>query len=137
MAATAGAAQARAHRMTAAIRDAFMASSPEVRAYDLLGSVPLRTRRQGVAGPQATLEALRFAMSGNAYVVRDFGVEPLGKESTLVRASISYPERDVTVVTSVESLVTGRDGLIWRSRIVASGAEAERILRDEGPELGL
>jgi len=92
---------------------------------------------RGVAGPQAKLEGLRFASSGNAYVVRDFVVEPLGNESALVRASISYPERDVTVMTSVESLVSGRDGLIWRSRIVASGAEAERILRDEGPALGL
>jgi hypothetical protein len=92
---------------------------------------------RGVAGPQATLEALRFAASGNRYVVRDFEVEALGKEAALVRASISYPERDVTVVTSVESLVSGRDGLLWRSRIVASRAEAERILRDEGPELGL
>jgi hypothetical protein len=92
---------------------------------------------RGVAGPQATLEALRFASSGNAYVVRDFEVEPLGEEAALVRASISYSDRDVTVMTPVESLVSGCDGLIWRWRIVSSRAEAERILKDEGPELGL
>ena len=92
---------------------------------------------RGVAGPAATIEAMRFAASGNAYTVRDFEIEALGDDAALVRASISHEEQAMTVMTSVHWLVSGRHGLIWRARIVADRDEAERVLRENGPGLGV
>jgi hypothetical protein len=92
---------------------------------------------RGVAGPDATIEAMRFAASGDGFTVRDFEIEALETDVVLVRASTSHSERDVSVLTSVQWLVSGRDGLIWRARIVASRAEAELVLRDEGHALGV
>ena len=83
---------------------------------------------RGVAGPEATIEAMRFAASGAAYTVRDFEIEALGEQAVLARASISREESTVSVVTSVHSVISGRGGLIWRSRIVPNREEAERIL---------
>jgi hypothetical protein len=92
---------------------------------------------RGVAGPEATIEAMRFAASGNAYAVRDFEIEAVGEQAALVRASISHEERGVVVVSSTLWVVSGRDGLIWRSRVVATREVAKRTLRDEGDELGM
>jgi len=92
---------------------------------------------RGVAGPTGTIEAMRFAASGNAYTVRDFEIEALGDEAALVRASISREEHAMTVMTSVHWLVSGHQGLIWRARIVADMDEAERLLRETGPGLGI
>ena len=92
---------------------------------------------RGVAGPAATIEAMRFAAAGNAYTVRDFEIEALGDEAALVRASISREEQPMTVMSSVHWLVSGRQGLIWRARMVADMDEAERVLRESGPGLGI
>jgi hypothetical protein len=92
---------------------------------------------RGVAGPDATIEAMRFAASGNAYTVRDFQIEAVGEHAALVRASISRREQVVGVMTSIQCLVSGRNGLIWRSRIVPSREDAERILAEEGCGLGM
>jgi hypothetical protein len=91
---------------------------------------------RGVVGPEATIEAMRFAAAGNAYSVRDFDIEPVGDNAALLRASISHEEQAVGVVTSIRWLVTGREGRIWRSRIVATREEADRLLLEEGPGLG-
>jgi len=90
-----------------------------------------------VAGPAATIEAMRFAAAGNAYTVRDFEIEALGDEAALVRASISREEQPMTVMSSVHWLVSGRHGLIWRARMVSDMDQAERVLRESGPGLGI
>jgi hypothetical protein len=92
---------------------------------------------RGVAGPAATIEAMRFAASGSAYTVRDFEIEALGDEAALVRTSISREEHAMTVMTSVHWLVSGRHGLIWRSRLVEDRDEAESVLFENGPGLGV
>ena len=93
---------------------------------------------RAVAGPESTIEAMRFAAAGNAYTVREFEVETLGAEAALVSASISHDDQQVlSVMTRVNWVVSGRDGLIWRARIVATRQEAERILESYGPDLGL
>jgi hypothetical protein len=92
---------------------------------------------RGVAGPDATIEAMRFADSGDVYTVREFEIEAFGEQVALVRASISHDEEGVPVTTAVQWLVTGRRGLIWRSRTVETREEAERILRDDGHGLGM
>jgi hypothetical protein len=92
---------------------------------------------RGIAGPDATIEAMRFAASGDAYAVRDFEVEAFGEQLALLRASISHEERGTPVTTDVQWLVSGRGGLIWRARRVATREEAERVLGDEGRGLGM
>lgn len=92
---------------------------------------------RGVAGPEATIEAMRFAASGNANTVRDYEIEAVGDDAVLVRASISRDEQGVAVTTSVLWVVSGRDGLIWRSRIVSTRDEAEHILGENGRGLGM
>jgi hypothetical protein len=92
---------------------------------------------RAVAGPESTIEAMRFAAAGNAYTVREFEVETLGAAAALVSASISHDDQVVSVMTRVNWVVSGRDGLIWRARIVATRQEAERILESYGPDLGL
>jgi hypothetical protein len=91
---------------------------------------------RGITGPDATIEAMRFAASGNAYTVHEFEIEALARQVVLVRATISHAE-DESSTTVVQWLVSGRDGLIWRSRRVGSRDEAERILRDAGRGLGI
>jgi hypothetical protein len=93
---------------------------------------------RGVAGPAATIEAMRFAAAGNAYTVRDFEIAALGDEAALVRASISREEQQpMTVMSCVHWLVSGRQGLIWRARMVSDMDQAERVLRESGPGLGI
>ena len=92
---------------------------------------------RGVAGPEATIEAMRFAAAGNAYTVREFEVEALGEAAALVFASISQDDQALSVMTRVHWVVSGRDGLIRRARIVATREEAERILKSYGSDLGL
>jgi len=92
---------------------------------------------RGVAGPESTIEAMRFAAAGNAYTVREFEVEALGAEAAFVTASICHDDQALSVMTRVHWALTGRGGLIWRARIVATREEAERILQSYGPDLGL
>jgi hypothetical protein len=92
---------------------------------------------RGIAGPDATIEAMRFAAAGDAETVREFEVESLAEQVALVRAAISRAGQDEPDTTVLEWVVSGRDGLIWRSRRVESRDEAERILRDSGRGLGM
>jgi hypothetical protein len=92
---------------------------------------------RGIAGPDATIEAMRFAAAGAVYTVREFEVEALGQELALVSATIAQTKQGVLVSTAVHSLVSGRDGLIWRSRKVENRDEAERIVRKHGRGLGM
>jgi hypothetical protein len=92
---------------------------------------------RGFAGREASIEAMRFAASGGTYTVLDFEIEALGEEAALVSTSIAQDDRGTAVTTRLHWLLTGRDGLIWRSRSVASRAEAERLLGSEGPGLGM
>ena len=92
---------------------------------------------RGLAGRDATIEAMRFAASGDAYTVLDFEIEALGEQAALVSTSIARDDQGDTVTTRIQWLVSGRDGLIWRSRSVSSRAEAEQLLRDEGLGLGV
>jgi hypothetical protein len=92
---------------------------------------------RGIAGADATIEAMRFADSGDAYTVREFEVEALARQVALVRATISHTAQAESSTTVVQWLVSGRDGSIWRSRKVVGRREAERILRDAGRGLGM
>jgi hypothetical protein len=92
---------------------------------------------RGIAGPDATIEAMRFAVSGDVYTVREFEIEAFGEQVALVRTSISHEEQGAPITTAVQWLVSGRDGLIWRSRRVETREEAERILREDGRGLGM
>lgn len=91
----------------------------------------------GVAGADGTIEAMRFAAAGEAYVIRGYEIEALAEDAVLVQASISQQEGTVAVVTTVRSLVCGRDRLIWRSRRVRSCEEAVEMLDLHGLALGL
>jgi len=92
---------------------------------------------QGVAGPDHTIEAMRFAVAGEMFAVDEYELELLGPdEAVFVRARVRYP-RSAERVCAANWLVTGRDELIWRARIVASSDEAELILEREGSGLGL
>ena len=90
----------------------------------------------GVAGAEGTIEAMRFAAAGEAYVIRSYEIEALAEEAVLVLASISQLEGAVAVVTTARWLVTGRDRLIWRSRMVPSREEAAEMLDLHGLALG-
>jgi hypothetical protein len=92
---------------------------------------------RGIAGPDATIEAMRFAVSGDVYTVREFEIEAFGEQVALVRTSISHEEQGAPITTAVQWLVSGRDGLIWRSRRVETREEAERILWEDGRGLGM
>ena len=40
---------------------------------------------RGIAGPEATIEAMRFAAAGDRFTVCDYEIEPLEKDAALVR----------------------------------------------------
>jgi hypothetical protein len=92
---------------------------------------------RGIAGPDATIEAMRFADAGAVYTVREFEVEALGQQIALVSATIAQADQGALVSTVVRSLVSGREGLIWRSRTVETREEAMRIAREHGRGLGM
>jgi hypothetical protein len=91
----------------------------------------------GVAGPDATIEAMRFAAAGETHTVDAYELESLDDDALLVDCSLVRKRGGAEVTTVVRSLVTGRAGLIWRAQTVHSRADAEAILRRHGLDLGI
>jgi hypothetical protein len=91
----------------------------------------------GVAGPDATIEAMRFAAAGETYTVDTYELESVGDDALLVDCSLVRRRNGAEVPSAVCSLVTARAGLIWRGRTVQSRADAEAILCLHGRDLGM
>jgi len=90
----------------------------------------------GVAGPGETIEAMRFASAGETYTIDGYELEPLDGEAVLLQARIRHTQAGDCEALAMW-LVTGRNGLIRRARIVASREQALEVLARDGHELGV
>ena len=91
----------------------------------------------GVGGPRETIEVMRFASAGGLSLIEEYAIETLADDAVLVHGWPSQPGGTAPSPDESGWLVTGDDGLIRRSLMVASRAEAEHVLEHLGPELGL
>jgi hypothetical protein len=80
---------------------------------------------------------MRFAAAGEAYALQEHLLQALGEEAVLVHASVLRAEDAADAPIAARVLVTGRDRLIWRARIVRSREDAEVMLHVHAPALGL
>jgi hypothetical protein len=89
-------------------------------------------------GPDETAEALGRAMNDGVYSIRDWRYEELEPQVALSWTGARRLVGDARMRDEVVCrLHVGRDGLMWRVKLVADREEALEHLRQFGPTLGL
>lgn len=92
---------------------------------------------RGIAGPDHTVEAMRFAATREGMTVEQCELEHLPAfDAVLVTARVHAPSC-IPDRCHVTWLATGQERLIRRARLVAGREEAELILEREGCDLGV
>jgi len=89
-------------------------------------------------GPDETAEALARAMNDGVYSIRDWRYEELEPRVALSWTGARRLVGDARMRDEVVCrLHVGRDGLMWRVKLVADREEALEHLQRFGPTLGL
>jgi len=89
-------------------------------------------------GPDDTAEALDRALADGVYSIRDWQYEEISPEVVLSWTGARHLVGDARMRDEVVCrLHIGRNGLVWRVRLVSGREEALEQLRRFGPTLGL